>query len=70
MAKRAKGPSQRELEALREIADLLIPDNFNIYGMSKEKVIDGVLKSIEGGPAIISLKMRLIYKVLKRCYEP
>jgi len=38
--------------------------------MNKEKVIEGVLKSIEGGPAIIGLKMKRIYKVLRRCYEP
>ncbi len=65
-----KSPSQRELGALREIADLLIPESFNIYGMSKESVIEGVLKSIEGGPAIIGLKMKVIHKILKRCYEP
>ena len=69
MAERARGPSERELEALREIGDVLIPDSFNVYGYSKETVIEGILKSIEGGPAIIGLKMRMIYKVLKRCYE-
>lgn len=66
---RSKGPSERELKALREIADILIPDSFNVIGQSKATVTDGVLKSLEGGPAIISLKMKIIYKVLKRCYE-
>jgi len=64
-----QGPSERELGALREIADILIPDSFNVAGYSKETVTEGILKSIKGGPAIIGLKMRMIYKVLKRCYE-
>ena len=64
------GPSERELEALREIADILIPESFNVFGQSKETVIEGILKSISEGPEIIGLKMRMIYKVLKRCYEP
>jgi len=63
------GPSERELEALREIADILIPESFNVFGQSKETVIEGILKSISEGPEIIGLKMRMIYKVLKRCYE-
>jgi len=41
-----------------------------VLGQSKETVIDGILKSIEDGPAIIGLKMKMIYKVLRRCYEP
>lgn len=69
LARRSKGPSERELEALREIADILIPDSFNVFGYSKETVIEGILKSIEDGPAIIGLKMKMIHKVLKRCYE-
>lgn len=54
---------------MREIADILIPESFNVYGFNKGTVIDGVLESISEGPEIIGLKMRLIYKVLKRCYE-
>ena len=63
------GPSERELEALREIGDLLIPESFNVLGQSKETVIEGLLESIKEGPAIIGLKMKMIHKVLKRCYE-
>lgn len=69
MTTRARSPSERELEAMREIADILIPDSFNVYGFNKKTVIEGVLESLEDGPAIIGLKMRMIYKVLKRCYE-
>ena len=54
---------------MREIADILIPESFNVYGFNKATVIEGVLESLEEGPAIIGLKMRRIYKVLKRCYE-
>jgi len=68
MATRARGPRERELEAMREIADILIPDSFNVYGFNKETVIDGALKSISDVP-LVGLKMRMIYKVLKRCYE-
>lgn len=49
---------------MRKIADILVPESYN-----KEKMIDGFLKIIsEGGPEVIGLKMRMIYKVLKRCY--
>jgi len=64
-----KSPSDRELKAIREIADILIPENFNVFGQSKETVIEGIIQRIIEGPDIIGLKMRLIYKVLKRCYE-
>ena len=47
----------------------MIPDSFNVLGQSKETVIEGILKSIEDGPAIIGLKMKMIYKIFKRCYE-
>ena len=63
------GPSEREIEALREIGDILIPESFNVLGQSKATVIEGMLESIKEGPAIIGLKMKMIYKVLKRCYE-
>ena len=53
---------------MREIADILIPDSFNVAGYTKETVMEGVLKSISK-VEIIGLKLRMIYKVLKRCYE-
>ena len=45
---------------MREIADILIPESFNVLGQSKKTVIEGILKSIEDGPAIIGLKMKII----------
>ena len=53
---------------MREIADILIPESFNVFGYTKETLMDGLLKSISE-VEIIGLKLRMIYKVLKRCYE-
>lgn len=68
MARRMKGPSDRERIALRDIADILIPDSFHVWGYTKETVTDGLLESISE-VEIIPIKMRMIYNVLKRCYE-
>lgn len=68
LAQGTRGLTEREIKALREIADLLIPDSFNVFGYSKATVIEGILESIREDQ-IVGLRMRMIYKALKRCYE-
>lgn len=67
MARRSQ--KERELQALHEIIDLLVPESFGTFDVQKESLISNILKVIDEGPELIGLKLRMIYKILQRCYE-
>ena len=58
--------SDEEREAFQEIFDLLIPDNFRIFGYNKKKLQEQIMKIVEDDVAVMRLKMRKIYRILDR----
>lgn len=60
---------ERELKALREIIDLLVPESVGLFGVEKETLLNNIINMINDGPELIGLKLRMIYNILKRCYE-
>ena len=59
--------SQKELQALREILDLIVP-SFNILGYNKPKFINRLVKEASKDGNITSLQLRTIYLRLRRVY--
>ena len=59
--------SEGELQALREILDVVVP-NFSILGYNKEKFIDRLVKEASKNGNITSLQLRTIYTTLRRVY--
>lgn len=59
--------SQKELKALREILDMIVP-NFNILGYNKQKFINRLVKEASNNGDITSLQLRTIYTTLRRVY--
>jgi len=68
--------NEEEEKALRDICDVLLPNRLNLSlddvfsGYDKQKAIDRIIKEAKKQPSISSLKMRTVYTILKRVYEP
>jgi len=68
--------NEEDEKALRDICDVLLPNRLNLSlddvfsGYDKQKAIDRIIKEAKKQPSISSLKMRTVYTILKRVYEP
>jgi len=68
--------NEEEEKALRSICDILLPVRLNLSlddvfsGYDKQKAIERIIKEAKKQSAISSLKMRTVYTILKRVYEP
>ena len=66
--------SDGELQALRRICDLLVPDSIDIKledvfsGYSKDRATKILMEAAEESPATTSLKMMAVQKILRECY--
>jgi len=68
--------NEQEEKALRDICDVLLPVRLNLSlddvfsGYDKQKAIERIIKEAKKQPSVSSLKMRTVYTILKRVYEP
>ena len=75
MVERERKLSDGELEALKKICDLLVPESIDIglkdvlNGYSKEKATEMVMEAADENPATTTLKMIAVHRILKECYE-
>lgn len=59
--------SEQELQALRDILDVVVP-NFSLFGYNKQKFIDRMVKEAGKDQNMTSLKLRTVFTTLRRVY--